>query len=83
MKLPEHVWKQVRNKTCDEIISALKKDGWKQDITIGSERIYRKEKKRVSIHYHPKKTYGPNLIKALYSDIGWTEKEMKKLKFVK
>jgi len=27
MSFPEHVWKQIKNKTCDEIISALEKDG--------------------------------------------------------
>ncbi len=83
MKLPEHIWKQVRNKTCDEIISALEKDGWIQDVTIGPERIYRKGKNRVSIHYHPKKTYGANLLKSLLNDIGWSESEMRKLKFIK
>ncbi|NLP01033.1 MAG: addiction module toxin, HicA family [Fibrobacter sp.] len=83
MSFPEHVWKQIKNKTCDEIISALEKDGWKQDVTIGPERIYRKGKSRVSIHYHPKMTYGPGLLKALLKDIGWTEKEMRKLKFIK
>lgn len=83
MNYPEHVWKQLKNLTCDELISALEKDGWKKDITIGAEQIYRKNKIRVSIHYHPQKTYGPKLLKALLNEIGWTEKEMKRLKLIK
>ncbi|MBN1309724.1 MAG: type II toxin-antitoxin system HicA family toxin [Chitinispirillaceae bacterium] len=67
----------------DEITAALEKNGWLCDVTIGPERIYRKGKSRVSIHYHPKKTYGPNLLKSLLKDIGWSESDMKKLKFIK
>lgn len=44
----------------------------------GSMRIYLSpdKERRVSIHYHPKKTYGPSMLKALLSDIGWSEDEM-------
>lgn len=83
MNFPEQVWKQIKSKNCDEIISALKKDGWKSDFSIGKQRVYRKGKKMVSIHYHPQKTYGPKLLKALMKDIDWSVKEMKKLKFIK
>ena len=84
MSYPAHVWKQLKNKTCDDIISALIKDGWVKDISMGAEQIYRKGAgKRVSIHYHSQKTYGPNLLKGLLNDIGWSESEMRRLKFIK
>lgn len=84
MSYPAHVWNQLKNKTCDDFVSALFKDGWVQDITIGAVRVYRKGRgKRVSIHYHPQTTYKPGLLKSLLSEIGWTEDEMRKLKFIK
>lgn len=49
----------------------------------GSIRIYKKDTRRVSIHYHAKKTYGPGMLKALLADIGWSEAEMKSLKLIK
>ncbi len=39
--------------------------------------------KRVSIHYHPKKTYGPKLLKKLLRQIGWTEDDLRRLKLIK
>jgi predicted RNA binding protein YcfA (HicA-like mRNA interferase family) len=72
MSFAPHVWAQLKNLTCDEIIAALKK-----------ERIYRKPPNRVSIHYHPQKTYGPKMLKGLLDDIGWTEAQMRKLKLIK
>jgi predicted RNA binding protein YcfA (HicA-like mRNA interferase family) len=83
MSFAPHVWAQLKNLTCDEIIAALKKDGWSQDTGKGSERIYRKPPNRVSIHYHPQKTYGPKMLKGLLDDIGWTEAQMRKLKLIK
>ncbi len=51
----------------------------------GSQRIYlhATTKRRVSIHYHPQKTYGPKMLQALLSDIGWTEDRMRELKLIK
>jgi len=37
----------------------------------------------VVIHYHPRKTYGPGLLKGLLADIGWDEKDLKRLKLIK
>lgn len=77
-------WSQLKGVTADEIIKALKKDGWTHDVTSGAVQVFRKSaNKRVTIHYHPKKTYQPDLIKAIISTIGWTEKEMKNLKLIK
>ena len=35
------------------------------------------------IHYHPRKTYGPKLLKALLADIGWSEADMRRIKLIK
>ena len=44
--------------------------------------IYRKKSARVSVHYHPKKTYGEKMLKALLDDIGWDDKDLKRLKLI-
>jgi predicted RNA binding protein YcfA (HicA-like mRNA interferase family) len=79
------VWSQLKNVTADDLISALEKSKWKLEPgCIGAIQVYRNAKgDRVSIHYHPKKTYGPKLLKGLLDDIGWTEAELKKLKLIK
>jgi len=33
MKFPKNVWDQLRNKTCDDLIRALERDGWFHDAT--------------------------------------------------
>ena len=84
MRLHKDVWNQLKNKTANDLISALRKDGWVLDVTRGAEQIYRHSSgKCVSIHYHPKKTYGQSLLKALLNDIGWSTDDMKRLKFIK
>jgi predicted RNA binding protein YcfA (HicA-like mRNA interferase family) len=81
--MKDNVWRQIKNKTKDEIISALQKDGWILDESKGAEQIYLKNNKRVSIHYHPKETFGPKLLKNLLADIGWNEDDLKRLKLIK
>ncbi len=83
MAFKKQEWDQLKNKTADHLVSALKKDGWKHDITSGAVQVYIKSPKRVTIHYHPKKTYQPKLLKALLADIGWTVADMKRLKLIK
>jgi len=84
MKFPPHVWTQLKNKTADELISALEKDGAILDEKAGAVRVYKyPDGRRVAIHYHPKKTYGPKLLKALVKDIGWTIDDMRRLKLIK
>lgn len=39
--------------------------------------------RRVGIHYHPQKTYGANMLRALLNDIGWTPADMRRLKLIK
>jgi predicted RNA binding protein YcfA (HicA-like mRNA interferase family) len=79
------VWSQLKNTTADEIISALQRDGWKLEPDCkGAIQIYRHpDTRRVGIHYHPKKTFGPNLLKGLLADIGWEEKDLKRLRLIK
>lgn len=69
MSFPGHIWKQLKNLTADEIIKGLEKSDWVSDETRGAEQIYRHpDGRRVSIHYHPGKTYGPKLLKNLLND---------------
>ena len=79
------IWSQLKNKTPDDLVRCLLKDGWKKDITKGAKQIYRhpESRRRVSIHYHPNKTYGASLLKGLLNDIGWSVEEMRKLKLIK
>jgi len=84
MRLPHQVWEQLRNKTADELVTAIERDGFVQDARKGSERIYRHpDGRRVSIHYHPRKTYGPGLLRALLDNVGWDASDLKRLKLVK
>lgn len=80
-----NVWRQVKNLTADDLMKALKRDHWTCDMSGGSQHVYLSHdgKRRVSIHYHPQKTYGPKMIQALLEDIGWTEKDMRRLKLIK
>ena len=84
MKYPHNVWQQLKGITADELIGALEKDDWVRDIGIGAELIYRHADGRmVSIHYHPRKTYGRKLLKGLLAAIGWSVDDLKRLKMVK
>jgi predicted RNA binding protein YcfA (HicA-like mRNA interferase family) len=84
VKFPAHIWNQLKNLTADEIIHALEKDEWIRDRKRGAEIVYRHpDGRRVVIHYHPGKTYGPKLLKNLIKDIGWSEKDFKRLKLIK
>ena len=84
MKWPPNVWKQLKSLTADDLDSALRRDGWLLDDTQGSERVYRNpDGRRVSIHYHPRKTYGPKLLRALLADTGWTVADLRRLKLIK
>jgi len=81
----QNVWKQLKNKTADDLISALLKDGFKLADTVRTERIYRHpDGRKVSIHYHKgSQTYGPSLLKALLEDTQWSETDMRRLGLVR
>ena len=83
MTFKPNVWDQLRNKTADDLIAALAKDGWLEDTKLGASRAYLKEQLEITIHYHPQKTYGAKLLKALLNDIGWTDDDLRRLKLIK
>ena len=84
MKYSQHIWNQLKNLSADRIVKALEKDGWIRDEGTGNIYVYLSpNKKRITIHYHPQKTYGPGLLKSLLEDIGWSETDMKRLKLIK
>jgi predicted RNA binding protein YcfA (HicA-like mRNA interferase family) len=87
MAFDKHVWNQLKNKTADDLISALERDGYEKDPATHDATIaYIKRgspNKRVVIHYHPRKTYGPKFLQALIRDIGWAEDDLKRLGLIK
>ena len=85
MKYNKNAWAQLRNKSVDEIITALIKDGFFLDTVVRTERVYRHpDGRKVNIHYHEgSTTYRSGLLKSLLEDIGWTEKDMIRLKLIK
>jgi len=80
----ENIWKQLKNKTTDELIAALSKDGFILADKVRTERIYRHpDGRKVSIHYHKgSETYGAKLLKALIKAAGWSEGNMRRLKLI-
>ena len=79
-----NVWDQIKNITCDTLISALEKDDWSREISNGATLVFLKENNRVVVHYHPRKTFHrPDLLKKLITDIGWSEDDLKRLKLIK
>jgi predicted RNA binding protein YcfA (HicA-like mRNA interferase family) len=87
MAFSKHVWDQLKATTADELIRALERDGYRKDpaskgATIGYIKTT-EPKRRVVIHYHPRKTYGPALLKGLIADIGWSEDDLRRLKLIK
>ncbi|KAA3629392.1 MAG: addiction module toxin, HicA family [Proteobacteria bacterium] len=88
MSFHQNIWNQLNNITAGELVKALEKDGWIREETRGAIQAFRKENdghtiKRVTVHVHPKKTYGPKLLKELLVEIGWSESQLKKLKLIK
>jgi predicted RNA binding protein YcfA (HicA-like mRNA interferase family) len=84
LKFPKPIWDQLKNLSADGLIAALAKDGWKPDTAAGSQRIYKHpDGRRASVHYHAGKTFGPNLLKSLLDDIGWSAKDLRRLKLIK
>ncbi len=84
MSYPRHVWNQLKNLTAKDLANALEKDGWIRDEKQGAVQVYRHpDGKRVTIHFHPGKTYGARLLKQLLKDIGWSIADMQRLKLVR
>ena len=85
MNYSKGAWDQLKNKTADDLIATLRRDGWKPDEELRTERVYRSPDGRsVTIHYHSgSSTYGRGLLKGLLADIGWSEADMRRLKLIK
>ena len=84
MKFPKLIRDQLKKLSVDELIAALLKDDWQPDTKAGSQRIYKHpDGRRASVHYHAGKTFGPNLLKSLFHDIGWSIKDLRRLKLIK
>lgn len=90
MAWPKHMWDQLKNLTAQDLINALdKKDShWKLVHIKGSRYVYYNPNRPptmqyVSIHFHPRKTYGPKQLQGLLEAIGWTEDDMRRLKLIK
>jgi predicted RNA binding protein YcfA (HicA-like mRNA interferase family) len=81
----QNAWNQLKNKTTNDLIRALLKDGFKLVDKIRTERIYRHpDSRKVSIHYHKGgETYGAHLLKELLKDTRWSEGDMRRLKLIK
>ena len=85
---------QLKNKTVDDWIRALKKDGWAEEQGTRGTRGFVKHsidegsicgdhRRRVVIHYHPKKRYGPGLVKMLLRDTQWNDDDLRRLKMIR
>jgi len=85
MKYSKEVWEQLKNISADNLINALKKDNWISDSKSGAVLAYFNptNHKRVTIHYHPRKTYGEKTLKLILGSIGWDEEDLKRLKIIK
>ena len=88
MDYPATVWRQLKNITVERLMRALENDGWDKCKPSGARHPYKKEgnkgkAERIVIHYHPKKTYGPKMLKGLLGDIGWSSDDLKRLKLIK
>jgi predicted RNA binding protein YcfA (HicA-like mRNA interferase family) len=87
MAYPPNIWNQLKNVTADDLIAALQRDGWTRDPASKGAILgfikYGTPNRRITIHYHPRKTYGPGLLKGLLVDIGWSEHDFRRLKLIK
>jgi predicted RNA binding protein YcfA (HicA-like mRNA interferase family) len=80
------VWDQLKGLTAGDLAKALTRDNWTVDTKGGSQHIFRSPThppRRVSVHIHAKKTYGPKMLRGLLDDTGWTEDDLRRLKLVR
>ena len=83
--MKKETWDQLKNITAGELVRALERDSWDADETGSSAKVFINlpQGKRVTVHFHPHKTYGAKQLKELLDDIGWTETDLKRLKLIK
>lgn len=87
---PAHLWDQLKGITARDLMNALDKpsSGWQRVRVKGSRYVYHNpdrppDKQYVSIHFHPRKGYGPKQLKGLLDTIGWTEDDLRRLKLIR
>lgn len=90
MAFKPNVWNQLKNITKGELIAALGRDGWQEEVARGSsERLFIKANpdgshRRIAIHFHhAKDTMGRGLLTALLEDAGWSEADLVRLRLIK
>jgi len=90
MAFPPNIWNQLKNLTKDDIIDALKRDGYTKDpasndatITyikpVENPKPYTFKNKRIVIHYHKNQVLGPKLLKGILRDLEWTEEDLRRV----
>ena len=84
------VWNQLKGLTLKELAKALKRDGWTEESRAGATIGFIKTRgngaaarRRVVLHVHPGKSFGPRLLTALLDDIGWSEDDLVRLKLIR
>ena len=83
MKWPKNIWNQLKATTCEELATALEKDGFVWDGNHGAVRVYRHpDGRRVTIHWH-RSSYGRSLLQGLFKDIGWNADDLRRVGLIK
>ena len=84
------VWTQLKGLTLKELARVLKRDGWIEESRAGATIGFIKTagngaatRRRVVLHVHPGKSFGPRLLRALLDDIGWSEDDLVRLKLIR
>lgn len=84
MNYSKGLWDQLKGLHIEKFVKALLKDGFKTVKSRGATTTYLHSDGRIiTIHYHPKKTCGPKLMKKLLDQTGWSEDDLKRLRLIK
>lgn len=86
MAFTPDVWNQIKNVSADQLKKALERDGFACEGKRGAVLGFFKQgppRRRVTIHYHPGKTYQPKLLHALIAEAGWAVDDLRRLKLIK
>ena len=74
----------LRNVTAREIIAALRRDGFSLDRSDGSQRIYYKDGRRVTVAYHGGGgTFAQKTLKSMIVQAVWTEDDLRRLGLIR
>lgn len=90
MAYSRSIWNQLKGLTLKELARALKRDGWIEESRAGATIGFIKTaangaatRRRVVLHVHPGKSFGPRLLRALLDDIGWSENDLVRLRLIR